>query len=122
MSRWKVAQHIFYRSWLAYPESLDSGKPGADLAEDEPRLLRLRAFRTWREAMAYADKRARTIEVILPRNAHQNTGYMRTTPSTDGLLMEFLIGNKWEAIRVTKHELDPLALALLTQHYTTEEA
>ena len=66
MSRWKVSQHIFYRSWLAYPESVESGKPGSDLADDEPRPLRPRAFRTWAEAMAYADQRARIIEVTLP--------------------------------------------------------
>lgn len=79
-------------------------------------------FTTWREAMDYADQRARTVEVTLPRNAHQNTGQMRTTPSTDGLLIEFFIGGKWETMRVPKHELDPLALALLTQHYTKEHA
>lgn len=80
-----------------------------------------RTFETWAEAIDYADQRARTIEVTLPRNAHQNTGQMRTTPSTDGLLIEFFIGGKWETMRVPKHELDPLALALLTHHYRKEE-
>lgn len=83
---------------------------------------RYESFPTWREAMEYADHMARTIEVALPRSAHQNTGHMRTTPSTDGLLIEFLIGGKWESMRVPKHELDPLALALLSQHYTKEQA
>lgn len=79
-------------------------------------------FDTWREAMDYADQRARTVEVTLPRSAHQNTGHMRTTPSTDGLLIEFFIGGKWETMRVPKHELDPLALALLAQHYSPSTA
>lgn len=78
-------------------------------------------FTNWREAMDYADKRARTVEIELPRDAHHNTGHMRTTPSTDGLLIEFRIEGKWEPIRVAKHELKPLALALLTQHYTKEK-
>lgn len=87
----------------------------------DPEIDRTKIFFDWEDAIHYANAKARTVEVTLPRTAHQNTGQMRTTPSTDGLLIEFFIGGKWETMRVPKHELDPLALALLTQHYRKEE-
>ena len=67
MNRWKVAQHIHYRTWLAYPAYYDSGQPHNDMDDDKPRTPRARAFRTWREAQYYADRQARTREYVLPR-------------------------------------------------------
>lgn len=65
MSRWKVAQHIHYRTWLAYPAHYDSNQPHNDVDDDKPRTPRARAFRTWREAQDYADRQARTRPVVL---------------------------------------------------------
>ncbi|WP_288833714.1 hypothetical protein [uncultured Corynebacterium sp.] len=67
MSRWKVARHIHRRTWLAYPAYYDSDQPHNDVDDDKPRTPRARAFRTWREALAYADRMARTREYVLPR-------------------------------------------------------
>lgn len=74
MSRWKVAQHIQYRFWLAYPAVYDSEQPESDVDDDLPRQPLARGFRTWREAMDYADRLARTREYVLPR------------PSVDGYI------------------------------------
>ena len=62
MSRWKVFR---YKSeaglnWM----SAEIGKTSVML------LSRSRAFLTWREAQDYADRMARTREVVLPRISH----------------------------------------------------
>lgn len=125
MIRWKVSQHIFYRSWLAYPESWSSGKPGADLAEDEPSPLRPRSFRTWAEAMDYADKRARTIEVTLPRLTALPTG--RHAVLRNGLIIEYTSSGLYPHLRAGHITVEPeerraLAAALLAIAQHKEEA
>ena len=67
MSRWKVAQHVQYRSWLAYPASYDSEQPESNMDDDLPRQPLARGFRKWQDALAYADRMARTRQVVLPR-------------------------------------------------------
>lgn len=71
MSRWKVAQHIQYRFWLAYPAVYDSEQPESDVDDDLPRQPLARGFRKWQDALDYADRMARTREVVLPRLAPQ---------------------------------------------------
>lgn len=67
MSRWKVAQHIYHRFWVAYPAAYDSEQPESNMDDDLPRRPLARGFRTWREAMEYADRMTRTREYVLPR-------------------------------------------------------
>ena len=66
MTRWKVAQHVQYRFWLAYPASYDSEQPESNMDDDLPSQPLARGFRKWQDAMAYADRMARTREVVLP--------------------------------------------------------
>lgn len=57
MSRWKVARHQVQngtKKWFVWTV-MDCEK------------YSLTDFRTWREALDYADERARTVEVVLPR-------------------------------------------------------
>lgn len=125
MSRWKVAQHIHYRTWLAYPASYDSGQPHNDVDDDRPRTPRARAFRTWHEAMDYADRMARTREVVLPRpirpcggrpefDFDKESGLDYNTPRTalyDGALdLEHCCDT---AVLIPREHWRPLALALL---------
>ena len=67
MSRWKVAQHVQYRFWLAYPASYDSEQPESNMDDDLPRQPLARGFRKWQDAQDYADRMARTREYVLPR-------------------------------------------------------
>lgn len=67
MSRWKVAQHIQNRYWIAYPAIYDAEEPESNVDDDLPRQPLARGFRKWREAMDYADRMARTRKVVLPR-------------------------------------------------------
>ena len=83
-------------------------------------------FTTWREAMEYADKRARTREVVLPRITESKA----MIPGARGLILE--TGRTWDGKRNTwikdevsmvyaaSYNLRPLALALLALHYQQE--
>lgn len=67
MSRWKVAQHVHRRYWIAYPAAYDAEQPESNVDDDLPRKPLARGFRKWQDAMDYADRTARTYEVVLPR-------------------------------------------------------
>lgn len=60
MSRWKVMKNHFVGDWSVYHTSTGgvSGEPWKRISQ---------WFDTWREAMDYADRMARTREVVLPR-------------------------------------------------------
>lgn len=60
MSRWAVMKNHFVGDWSVYYESTGgvSGEPWKRISQ---------WFDTWREAMDYADRMARTVEVVLPR-------------------------------------------------------
>ena len=60
MSRWAVRQNLFRDGWGVYRVSPD-GVSGVLWERISP------WFDTWREAMDYADRKARTREVVLPR-------------------------------------------------------
>lgn len=72
--RWQVAQHIYNKRWLVVP-------PGYDGADSATRLDdygdAARVFRTHAEALAYADRQARTRKYVLPRP--DKDGYIATT-------------------------------------------
>lgn len=120
MSRWKVAQHVRYRSWLAYPASYDSEQPESNMDDDLPRQPLGRGFRKWQDALAYADRMARTREYVLPRPQARfsketaqwwvGSVVIASSPSeTDTALISY----PGKLIRVMKRDLRPLALALL---------
>ena len=76
----------------------------------------LQAFRTWREAMEYADRRSRTVEVVLPRRTVLPTD--RHVVQKDGLIIELSQNDKFpklppQYLTVKSEERRPLALALL---------
>lgn len=86
-------------------------------------------FTTWREAMDYADQRARTVEVTLPRVApHPDYGYLvdpddpwvyswggrwHLAPIGDWDGHAALLCNDVGEYKIYASELKPLALALL---------
>ena len=84
----------------------------------------------WKEALAYADRRARTVEVTAPRvvddcvpvpgspkPAREATWI---APSRDGGCWITMPTAGYIPIMVRKEELAPLALALLAHHYRRE--
>lgn len=73
-------------------------------------------FRTWCEAMDYADRMARTVEVVLPRVHALPTG--RHTVHRNGLIVEYVRSRSQpqlppSCVVVEPEERRPLALALL---------
>ncbi|BDV25260.1 hypothetical protein CULCOIPH002_06190 [Corynebacterium ulcerans] len=72
-------------------------------------------FTSWREAMDYADRQARTVEVVLPRiDEHEAyiDGYVGAVESDDG----YVIYCCDEAIIIPHMYIKPLALALYSAH------
>lgn len=103
MSRWTVYEASPYaHAWTAHRK----GELPAEL------------FPTWREAMAYADRMARTVEVTLPRQPLPLSlpGLM----DWEGLYVKYRVEDDrvhlidqydGETVILYKHELRPLALA-----------
>lgn len=128
MTRWKVAQHVQYRFWLAYPASYDSEQPESNMDDDLPRQPLARGFRKWQDALDYADRMARTVEVTLPRITESKA----MIPGAFGLSLE--AGRTWDGKRntwvkdgagmvyVASYDLRPLALALLALAEQEEHA
>lgn len=86
------------------------------------------SFATHAEALAYADQRARTIEVVLPRNPLPLT--LRGEEGDTEIIVEqnpkennVTITDEYQRDMIALHrfELQPLALALLAHHYTQEQ-
>lgn len=115
MSRWAVRKNHFVGDWSVYYDSTGgvSGEPWKRISQ---------WFDTWREAMDYADRMARTVEVVLPRIA----GCGDRVPGAPGLKLgwEFAGGEPdapvfWveaegsDVIYVQPDELRPLAAALV---------
>lgn len=100
MNKWKVFQSYIGRGWAVRHR----GKLG------------IWHFSSWREAMDYADRMARTVEVVLPRLTALPTG--RHTVQRDGLVIEFEQSRSQPQLQpgylvVEPWERRPLALALL---------
>lgn len=107
MSKWVVKKKSFGIGWRAWPD-VDNYWAG------------FRYFRTWREAMDYADKRARTIEVTLPRNPlplkiqgeeGDTDLVVEQKPKENGVSIKD--EDQYDEIILRRFELRPLALALL---------
>ena len=89
-------------------------------------------FPTHAEALAYADRMARTVEVTLPRIGSQFTCKQRETPSYDDITLTKVNSNNYQiryaedmgedgrGIDMLADELQPVALALLAHHYRQE--
>lgn len=103
MSKWVVKKKPFGIGWRAWPD-VDDYWAG------------FRYFRTWREAMDYADRMARTREVVLPRAHALPTD--RHSVRHDGMIVEYAGSRSHPRLSpgrvvVEPWERRPLALALL---------
>lgn len=101
MSKWRVWRHPLSGKWIV---------------NDPDRRLVQAPGDTWREALAHADRMARTVEVVLPRTHVLPTG--RHTVQKDGLVIEYVRSRSQPQIKpghlvVEPWERRPLALALL---------
>lgn len=79
------------------------------------------SFPTWREAMDYADRMARTREVVLPRVAPQGEVSVSATWYCDQGAIHY-INSSGQAVQGTPADLTPLALALLALAEQEENA
>lgn len=119
--RWKVAQHILSKMWVAWNDG--------DMKENPIRLAdrTVRAFRTHSEALAYADRMARTVEVTLPRCTDDYAPVPNSPKPIKRSLWyanhhdgSYRIGKPYDrgnSLDVPKSEAVPLALTLLALHY-----
>lgn len=108
MSRWRVRKTTNGFVILFGEPKWEVRKPDGGLA--------LKRFRTHAEAMAAADRLARTVEVVLPRTHTLPTG--RHVVQKDGLVIEYVRSQSQPQIKpghlvVEPWERRPLALALL---------
>lgn len=112
MSKWIVKKKSFGIGWRAWPD-VDDYWAG------------FRYFRTWREAMDYADRMTRTREVVLPLFTALPTG--RHTVHRNGLIIEYQRSCSYPQLQpsylvVEPEERRPLALALLALDEEMERA
>lgn len=91
-----------------------------------PNTLEAAYYDTWREAMDYADQRARTREYVLPRISHSGEWVpdmptLRLGWENHPAGTTFWVEDRGvNSIYVRPDELRPLALALLALHYQQE--
>lgn len=78
------------------------------------------SFRTYEEAMAYADKRARTREVVLPRDTARPSEHLEIGPMCWGGAVVTTVDDGVPLL-LTREEIRPLALALLAHAERMEE-
>ena len=118
MSKWIVKKKSFGIGWRAWPD-VDDYWAG------------FRYFRTWREAMDYADRMSRTREVVLPRIkecGNRVPGALGIRLGWEYMAMDrdalaFWVEDEGsDFIHVQPDELRPLALALLAMDEEVEQA
>ena len=109
MNRWKVESINYgdFRLWFVF-----------ELARHGMWWCQRGEFNTHTEALAYADKMARTVEVELPRAtthfqlANQSSVYMLSNGGT------YITKHRYQSqVGIPRDDLKPLALALLAHHY-----
>ena len=110
MNRWRVFRYKSAAGWTWTAGEV--GRTGVIL------LSRSELFATWREAMEYADRMARTWEVVLPRQTIMPTS--RHIVHKNGLIIEWVQNQDFPSLSpkyltVKTDELRPLALALLAR-------
>ena len=112
MSRWTVYKAGRY-AWTAHREGELPGE----------------LFRTWREAQDYADRMARTREVVLPRQplplmlpGLEEDAPVVVTQDPEGECFFLTDEGDGEMVALYRHELRPLALALLALAEQEEQA
>ncbi|MDK8889868.1 hypothetical protein QQA05_00365 [Corynebacterium macclintockiae] len=120
MNRWKVESTDYddFRLWFVF-ERARHGMWWCQRGE----------FNTHAEALAHADRMARTVEVALPRIGSQFIHKQRATPSYDDITITKVNSNNYQiryaedmgadgrGIDMLADELKPVALALLAHHY-----
>lgn len=77
-------------------------------------------FATHAEALAYADRMARTVTVELPADPNKHAPYMGYEASLDAPPHHQFGAPDWEPsnkISLEMSQIEPFALALLTHHY-----
>lgn len=112
MVKYFVKKNHFTGTWTVYRAPAKR----EDTAGLVPWELVCGGLDTWREAMDYADRRARTVEVVLPRRTVLPTD--RHVVQTGGLIIEYRGSRSYPNldtghIAVEPEERRPLALALL---------
>lgn len=68
--RWKVAQHIYTKKWLAYPEDLNEFHPQSIFDEN---VQVARVFRNYKDAVKYAHEQA-SKRVVMLQHIYDDAG------------------------------------------------
>lgn len=110
MNDWKVFRRFFVNS---------DGEDGYPWRAFNPATHETETFCTHAQALAYADRMARTYEVVLPRlskNGKRTVDRIEFDPVTithhPHQLVKLTLG-EWEGVGLTYAELEPVALYLL---------
>ncbi|ESU57458.1 hypothetical protein [Corynebacterium ulcerans] len=110
MSRWQVRRNKWFKnSMVGNPLEYT---PGWSVTCDGE-IAKLGGFSTWREAMAYADEQARTVEVTVPGDPWSQLPKgitLRKSP------IDWYVYYDERFVYVPCGALKPLALALLAAH------
>ena len=109
MSRWEVKKRCYL---------LPSPVPSPWVVYDRDNW-NVGEFPTHAEALAYADRMARTVEVVLPRVAPEG-GVTVSAAWAYGEEAVHYINTAGETVLGTRADLKPLALALLALYYQDE--
>ena len=107
MSRWKVEVGFW---WVA----MQVDEQGREIPGTAKR------FPTHAEALAYADKRARTREVVLPRDTARPSEHLEIVPMYWGGAVVTTVDDG-ASLLLNQKEIRPLALALLAHAERIEE-
>ena len=107
MSRWKVEAGFW---WVA----MQVDEQGREIPGTAKR------FPTHAEALAYADKRARTREVVLPRDTARPSEHLEIGPMYWGGAVVTTVDDGARLL-LNQKEIRPLALALLAHAERMEE-
>lgn len=103
MTRWRVERGFWWVAML-----LD--KQGREITRTAKR------FTTHAEAIAYADRMARTVEVVLPRG-HARAGRFILQRNSHHNQLEVRSRKSPQNLNIVDDEINPLAVALLAHHY-----
>ncbi|MCG7268407.1 hypothetical protein [Corynebacterium sp. ACRQJ] len=114
------------RRWKVWKEQRWAPKPCWVVTSPEYREC---SFRTHAEALAYADRMARTVEIVLPRDntvvplpacMEKEEKPIMLHRWGEQIIIECTAQGVEEVIFIHDDELQPLALALLAHHYRSK--
>lgn len=104
MSRWKIRRTRSAGDWEVY----------------DTQIYKASYFPTWRRAMDYADRLARTREYVLPRIAPQGEVTVSAIWDYDSLVVHY-INSAGHITQGTPADVKPLALTLLALALAEQE-